>query len=214
MKSRRALFEAYNQLARDDYFLHGIATNLIQKLWHTRKYEKVFSLIDGERGSLLDVGCGNGIFCHAALAKGYDAVGVDFSLPFLRRAKVAFSELQVVLADASTLPFRDGLFDVVVSMETLEHVQSLERTAQEIRRVVRPQGVCVTFNQDDSNPLWKLSWFLWQRSTGAIWENLHLTEISPQMLSAALAKQGLVAEKVVGEHLSMSFAIKARNVSC
>jgi SAM-dependent methyltransferase len=45
-----------------------------------------------------------------------------------------------VAADATCLPFPDGVFDVVTLFDLLEHVRDDTRAAAEARRVVRPGG--------------------------------------------------------------------------
>ncbi len=46
-----------------------------------------------------------------------------------------------VCATAECLPFSDGVFDVVVSQEVLEHVRDPFRAMQEMRRVLKPGGL-------------------------------------------------------------------------
>ena len=46
-----------------------------------------------------------------------------------------------LLADGHALPFRDGVFDAVLIQAVLEHVLEPQRVADEIHRVLRPNGV-------------------------------------------------------------------------
>ena len=39
-----------------------------------------------------------------------------------------------------SLPYRDGYFDAVISVNALDHVDDFEQTAREMQRVVRPDG--------------------------------------------------------------------------
>lgn len=45
-----------------------------------------------------------------------------------------------IVADAHALPFLDNTFDAVVSLNAFEHYHSPERVAEEILRVLKPQG--------------------------------------------------------------------------
>lgn len=45
-----------------------------------------------------------------------------------------------IVADAGALPFRDGVFDVVCSFNTFEHLPDPAGAAREIERVLRPGG--------------------------------------------------------------------------
>jgi ubiquinone/menaquinone biosynthesis C-methylase UbiE len=86
-----------------------------------------------EVGSVLDVGCGNGIFTNLAEPGRWKA-GVDLSRVAL--AQVTAPHLQ---ADALHLPVSDHRFDAAVSMEMLEHipVREYETTLNELLRVTR-----------------------------------------------------------------------------
>jgi SAM-dependent methyltransferase len=46
-----------------------------------------------------------------------------------------------ICADAESLPFPDGVFDVVVSQEVLEHVRDPFRAMREMQRVLKPRGL-------------------------------------------------------------------------
>ena len=45
-----------------------------------------------------------------------------------------------VRADAARMPFRDGVFDVVVANHSFEHFEELELVLKELGRVVKPDG--------------------------------------------------------------------------
>jgi len=45
--------------------------------------------------------------------------------------------------DAQKLPFKDKYFDVVVSFETIEHVDSPELIIKEVSRVLKPNSVFI-----------------------------------------------------------------------
>jgi SAM-dependent methyltransferase len=81
--------------------------------------------------SILDVGCGNGVFTNLA-ESGQVKVGVDLS-------KVALLNVTAprVLASADHLPFASRCFDAIVCMEMLEHLSSEQyrMSLNEIQRV-------------------------------------------------------------------------------
>lgn len=73
--------------------------------------------------------------------------GVDISEPTMRQAHAAFDagprRLQGAIADVRDLPFRDGSFDAVYSMGTVEHFEETERAIAEIARVLAPGGCAI-----------------------------------------------------------------------
>ena len=70
-------------------------------------------------------------------------VGIDLSVDMVRGAKSRYACLAAVGADVCRLPFADGVFDVIVSNSTLDHMDSMDLIEQglaELQRVLRPGG--------------------------------------------------------------------------
>ena len=93
------------------------------------------AVVAGER--VLDVGCGPGALAAAAAARGADVVGVDLAEGMVAEARRRHPELEFVCADAESLPFADGAFDVAVGAFLVNHVPDPERAVAELRRVAR-----------------------------------------------------------------------------
>jgi SAM-dependent methyltransferase len=92
---------------------------------------------------VLNVGCGTGGFNVAVERAGAESWGLDANpdairICDLRRALGAGGRYAV--AAAESLPFRDGAFDLVYCLSTLEHVADVEATVREMVRVARPGG--------------------------------------------------------------------------
>jgi len=89
---------------------------------------------------LLDVGCGNGYAVKEWSGRSLAAVGVDLSLYRLSRwvSEHPASHRPFVIADATALPFRDGVFDRVVSSGMIEHV-GVEESSMPYTAVAQPQ---------------------------------------------------------------------------
>ncbi len=96
----------------------------------------------------LDVGCGTGDFTrlaavHYPLAR---VVGADFTPAMLGRARPRFRDagpgrrVDLDRASALTLPFRDGVFDVVMSAFVARNLPRLPDALAEARRVLAPGG--------------------------------------------------------------------------
>ena len=90
---------------------------------------------------LVDVACGGGLLAPHVAGLGYRHVGVDLSEPSLRQA--CAHGVFPVRGDALRLPLRDGVADVVVAGEMLEHVPDLAKAVSEVVRVLRPGGTLV-----------------------------------------------------------------------
>ncbi len=102
----------------------------------------------GRIGPILDLGCGSGSFLAAPAARSLPAVGVDIALRWLVVARKRLDEdgleaVRLVCACAERLPFRDAGFSGIVAGDSIEHVESAERTIAESHRVLRPGGLLV-----------------------------------------------------------------------
>ena len=85
----------------------------------------------------LDLGCGDGRLTKEI--KGGRVVGADVSELALSRARGRLPEAEFVqLVPDEPLPFLDGSFDLVVCVETIEHVRDVQLFLSEARRVLRP----------------------------------------------------------------------------
>jgi 2-polyprenyl-6-hydroxyphenyl methylase/3-demethylubiquinone-9 3-methyltransferase len=90
---------------------------------------------------LLDLACGAGLLAPHVEAKGHRHVGLDLSVTALPQARG--HGVVPVRGDVQRLPFADGVADVVVAGEVLEHVPDLPATVAEACRVLRPGGTLV-----------------------------------------------------------------------
>jgi 2-polyprenyl-3-methyl-5-hydroxy-6-metoxy-1,4-benzoquinol methylase len=95
---------------------------------------------------VLEIGCGRGGFSKYLLECGADLVAADFSDSAIAIAKRLLSNVhhcEAIVADIQSLPFSNNVFDVVVSLETLEHVPDPDKGLAELVRVTKPGGKLV-----------------------------------------------------------------------
>jgi demethylmenaquinone methyltransferase/2-methoxy-6-polyprenyl-1,4-benzoquinol methylase len=100
---------------------------------------------------VLDLCCGSGDLCFLAEEGGAGGVvGADFTLPMLavarRRRREGGHRSRFVQADALTLPFPDGAFDVVTVGYGLRNVADIPAALSEMRRVLAPGGRVVVLD--------------------------------------------------------------------
>jgi ubiquinone/menaquinone biosynthesis C-methylase UbiE len=108
-----------------------------------KKYEVVKKYLPKRAERILDLGCGTGIFFEELTGWGGLVVGIDSSVKMLGIARKRAGGASLVCADADHLPFKDGSFDVVVSITLLQNVPKPEETMKEIARVLKPGGVAI-----------------------------------------------------------------------
>ena len=86
------------------------------------RYESLFIEQVTEGGSVLELGCGNGLPMIANLAEKFDVTGVDFSAGQIERARRNVSGPTFMHADMTTLEFPDGTFDGIAAFYSIIHV--------------------------------------------------------------------------------------------
>ncbi len=110
-------------------------------------YPDLDRLLRRQRGATtLDCGCGSGWLTNSlALHYGAEAIGLDFSLPAVARARAVAGILGVaararfVAGDLFDLRF-DGRFDLAISLGVLHHAADARRAFEHLWRTVRPGG--------------------------------------------------------------------------
>ena len=93
---------------------------------------------------ILDAGCGSGealTWLRAEVGEG-QVVGVDLAAAHTRTArKQAPSEVLVVQADLRKLPFEDDSFDLIWSVNTVNHLEHPQEGVQRLAGLLRPGGL-------------------------------------------------------------------------
>jgi ubiquinone/menaquinone biosynthesis C-methylase UbiE len=105
-------------------------------------------MLDPKKGEkVLDVGCGQGIFCRALAEQGIQAFGIDASKNLIDAAKKRSGEkynIHYRVADAAKLnDFQDGTFDAVCSILAIQNMENLDAVAGESARVLKVNGKLV-----------------------------------------------------------------------
>lgn len=94
---------------------------------------------------VLDVGCGGGLLCEALARAGAKVTGIDLAPGMIEVARLHAAEQALdidyrVASAESMAESAAGTFDVVTSMEMLEHVPAPQPMTATLARLVRPDG--------------------------------------------------------------------------
>jgi ubiquinone/menaquinone biosynthesis C-methylase UbiE len=151
-------------------------------LWSQGDYARIAAKLEPEAKALagecvapgmkvLDVAAGNGNFALAAARLGATVTASDLAphMVELGRARSAADEERIewLEADAESLPFADGIFDLAASVFGAMFAPRPERVAHEMLRVVRPGGTVAMANYGTVGYLGRLSEIIAQFSTTA-----------------------------------------------
>ena len=100
---------------------------------------------------VLDVGAGTGGFAFAVAPLVKEVVAVDVVPEVLAagraRAELEFPNVTFVEADAASLPFEDGAFDLAAAVRTLHHVPRPELVVAELCRAIGMRGRVLVVDQ-------------------------------------------------------------------
>ncbi|XP_061165019.1 uncharacterized protein LOC133173976 isoform X2 [Saccostrea echinata] len=126
---RNHVYNVYDQIAPK-------FSEISQKAWpNVRRFLK-----DLPPGSIVaDIGCGSGRYLH--INSKVVKFGVDICSPLVENARNKGHEMLV--ADNLSLPFRDGVFDAIISIGVIHHFSSQSRRLQAVKemcRLLRPGG--------------------------------------------------------------------------
>jgi SAM-dependent methyltransferase len=146
-------------------------------------------------GSVLDVGCGEGVLTSAFADRvnGGRVVGIDLEDPKLQEEweQRRRPNLEYRAEEATSLSFEEDEFDMATAIEVLEHVPQPEQTLSEMARVAR-RWLLVSVPRE---PLWRML----NMARGAYWRSLgntpgHVNHWSKVGFVSLLQRYGKVEE--------------------
>lgn len=134
-----------NKVERLDMSLAPERPNIEASI-HFARYAIATPFAKGKK--VLDIACGEGYGSHLLKRAGAEqVVGVDVSEDAVGRARKSFGApgVEFLAADAQSIEreFPSGHFDVVVSCETIEHIEDPEKYLQSLKNVAKKDAVFI-----------------------------------------------------------------------
>jgi ubiquinone/menaquinone biosynthesis C-methylase UbiE len=134
----RERFQQFANKQKSDAGIAGWSTSGLEaRLLHFKTHWQ-----PGKPGSLwLDAGCGAGTYTRYLTESGMQAVGLDYSLPSLLKARERSADsIRYLEGDVTALPFPRNSFDGVLCFGVTQALSETKTTCAELVRVVRPGG--------------------------------------------------------------------------
>jgi 2-polyprenyl-3-methyl-5-hydroxy-6-metoxy-1,4-benzoquinol methylase len=149
------------------------------------------------RGDLLEVGAGRGGFVRAAMARGWTVHATEVSESALDDLRAAGAT--VFFGDVGEARYPDDRFELVVSLEVLEHLSDPMTHLRELHRVTRPGGLLLLTTPNFCGASRRLLGTRWRVIAAE-----HVVYFSPLTLSGALRLAGYRHVRVVTRSLDIS----------
>ncbi|OGG29530.1 hypothetical protein A2971_02495 [Candidatus Gottesmanbacteria bacterium RIFCSPLOWO2_01_FULL_46_21] len=144
--------------------------------------------------SLLDIGCGVGIFLQKVKEAGWNGVGVDIS-----KTAVGYATshgLNVQLGKIEDLEFKPKSFDVITLFQTIEHLEGPLNTLSKLYSLLRKGGLLILTTPSEES--------LMARVLGKLWfgyrNTEHLYFYNKQSLATMQKKVGFKEITIQSEH--------------
>lgn len=120
-------------------------------LQHVGRYLFASPYVSGK--IVLDAACGSGFGLEILSRKATKAVGIDNSWETIQYCKSRHKKtnLYFVQMDCNSLAFPASYFDIIISFETLEHLQDTDLFLQELGRILKKGGLLIMSTPNREN---------------------------------------------------------------
>ncbi len=118
---------------------------------HLHRYAIAFDYIKDKK--VVDIACGEGYgsFLMSKYAKNFTVIDIDEDTIINANSKYKNNNLSYLQGDVSEIPLQSSTIDAVISFETIEHTTKHDEIMQEIKRVLKPDGLLIMSSPDKSN---------------------------------------------------------------
>jgi SAM-dependent methyltransferase len=147
---------------------------------NTAIHDRIVELLaDEPRGSLVDLGAGDGTLAERLQREGFEVTAVDAIADDFRP-----NSIKVIVANLNEkIPFPDAQFKAIVSTEVIEHLENPWFFLRELYRITEPGGV-VIISTPNLSSIYVRIWYL---LTGRLYNFLdsaysHIGHITPVYL--------------------------------
>jgi SAM-dependent methyltransferase len=153
---------------------------------HEAAYNAVVPFCPG--AVVLEAGCGEGYGADRIAEVARLVVGLDYDPAAVGHVAAAYPRVAPVRANLAALPVRDGVVDVVATLQVIEHLWDQPGFLRECRRVLRPAGTLLVTTPN------RLTFSLPNRPMNPF----HYRELDPYELAALLDQSGFEISRLLG----------------
>ena len=126
----------------------------------TSDVKEVLKQIPWRSKSVLEVGCGTGLFAYNVAKKGGKVLGIDYSAKAIDLAKSQYSHPNLNFQQIDVNHIKEK-FDVIVSIGTLEHMDDPLYTLKLFKQHLNSKGYIIITSPNWTNPRGYILLTLW-----------------------------------------------------
>ena len=154
--SQKDYYDSYEDFDAIELGVVDGRENEYRKRFMSRRAEKMANIAGlNAESTILEVGCGTGIYSTHWVKSSIKFYGLDISRGMLRRAATKIDSVSdsvlFVEGDAEHLPFSDASFDAVLSVNAIEHLDDIPLALKEMKQVCR-EGRKIVLSVPNGNP--------------------------------------------------------------
>jgi 2-polyprenyl-3-methyl-5-hydroxy-6-metoxy-1,4-benzoquinol methylase len=175
-----------------DYFDREAATRRALTLVR----DAITEAIGGAPMSLLDVGCGPGVFLSLAREAGFDVTGVELEPTLADKARAR--GIEVLTGDVVSIPMGERRFDVITLLDLIEHVPEPVALLERCRQLLKPGGHVVVYTPNHDALIVRVAAAMRRFTLGrvagpiaAIFDGVHIVFFDRTSLTATMVRAGL-----------------------
>ena len=139
----------------ENYFLelYDRAGQVMQDINDTWRIEKLFKIIPKTNPGFicLEIGGADGPLTPKLESLYSNVISLDISKTFLYRIISKTKKTLCIYGDAQFLPIADHSIDIIICSEVLEHVLIPTQLLSEMRRTIKPDGICILSVPNEGN---------------------------------------------------------------
>ncbi len=134
----------------------------------------------GKGKKILEIGSGKGRLAYVLKSKGFYILASDIRYDFLHYAKTRYKLAKTLQFSGENIPLRSNHFDVIISIDVLEHMPNLDKHLSEIKRVLKNGGYFIIQTPNKPfNIFWNIiskskNWRKWHPSLCSYFEIIKL----------------------------------------
>jgi len=112
------------------------------------------------KNKILDLGCGLGQTSNMLNSLGYNVLGYDCSERNIKYAESKYPNINFKIGNSESIEFNNEIFDAIVSYNSFEHFNNIEKSIDESLRVLKKGGYLLIHSPNLLSPKYPINSFL------------------------------------------------------